>query len=363
MKQQTNSTLGFADLVAGQRKVKAEFFNQINRVIDWAPVRRIIETVYTKGRGPLGRPGYAGAVLFRIELLCGWYELSDWEVEEQVNDRISFNQFAGLSLEDAVPGSTTVCRFRNQLVEVGLYDRLLDEINRQLADRGVLVMRGAIVDASVPPPPAARAGGRCTGWWRIAGRRRGYPGRRRMGRAQPGSWSCPGPGWTGRPAGCGRRAGCTSATSATPSPTRRAWCWRTRATTLPRTGGAARAQAEGPHHAQGRAGLRAHRARARGEPGHIPGALPGGAYLRVDAPLVRRRRRPLRGAAEDARPAHHGVHRLQPVPRPRHNCVQWYRIAGEKEQNMPRERRGSVKINAFSQILREKKLVLRLQGR
>ena len=160
MKQQTNSTLGFADLVAGQRKVKAEFFNQINRVIDWAPVRRIIETVYTKGRGPLGRPGYAGAVLFRIELLCGWYELSDWEVEEQVNDRISFNQFAGLSLEDAVPGSTTVCRFRNQLVEVGLYDRLLDEINRQLADRGVLVMRGAIVDASVPPPPPpARAEG------------------------------------------------------------------------------------------------------------------------------------------------------------------------------------------------------------
>ena len=53
MKQQTNSTLGFADLVAGQRKVKAEFFNQINRVIDWAPVGRLISTVYTKGRGPL----------------------------------------------------------------------------------------------------------------------------------------------------------------------------------------------------------------------------------------------------------------------------------------------------------------------
>lgn len=53
MKQQTNSSLGFADLVAGRRKVKAEFFNQINRVIDWAPVGRLISTVYTKGRGPL----------------------------------------------------------------------------------------------------------------------------------------------------------------------------------------------------------------------------------------------------------------------------------------------------------------------
>ena len=39
--------------MAGRRKVKAEFFNQINRVIDWAPEKRIIETIYTKGRGPL----------------------------------------------------------------------------------------------------------------------------------------------------------------------------------------------------------------------------------------------------------------------------------------------------------------------
>ena len=183
MKQQTNSTLGFADLVAGRRKVKAEFFNQINRVIDWAPVKRLIETVYTKGRGPLGRPGYDGAVLFRIEPLRVWYGLSDGEVEEQVNDRLSFNQFAGLSLEDAVPDSTTIFRFRNLLVEAGLYDRLLDEINRQLEARGVLVKRGAIVDASVTAPPAARAGGRCTGWWRTVRRRRGRPGRRRMGRA------------------------------------------------------------------------------------------------------------------------------------------------------------------------------------
>ena len=161
MKQQTNITLGFADPVAGRRKVKAEFFNQITRVIDWAPVGRLISTVYTKGRGPQGRPGYDGLVLFRIELLRVWYGLSDGEVEEQVNDRISFNRFAGLSLEDAVPDSTTVCRFRNLLVEAGLYDRLLDEINRQLEERGVLVKRGAIVDASVtaPPPPPARAEG------------------------------------------------------------------------------------------------------------------------------------------------------------------------------------------------------------
>ena len=49
--------------------------------------------------------------------------------------------------------STTVCRFRNILVEADLYDRVLDEINRQLESRGVVVRRGAIIDASITDTP------------------------------------------------------------------------------------------------------------------------------------------------------------------------------------------------------------------
>lgn len=153
MKRQWNINIGFADVVANRRKVKKTFFNQINKVIDWEPIRRIIEDAYTKGNSKTGRPSYDALVLFRIELLRVWYGLSDGEVEDQVNDRLSFSQFAGLSLEDDVPDSTTVCRFRNVLVEARLYDRLLNEINRQLENKGVLVKKGAIVDASVTDTP------------------------------------------------------------------------------------------------------------------------------------------------------------------------------------------------------------------
>ena len=127
MKQKLSSP-SFADLFLGQRKVKQTFFSQINTVIDWAPIRAIIEVAYTKGYKSTGRPSYDSLVLFKIELLRTWYGL-----EDQVNDRLSFSRFAGLGMEDIVPDSTTVCRFRNILVEADLYDTLLEEFNRQLA--------------------------------------------------------------------------------------------------------------------------------------------------------------------------------------------------------------------------------------
>ena len=156
MKQKISSP-SFADIFLGQRKVKQTFFSQINTVIDWAPIRAIIEAAYTKGYNSTGRPCYDSLVLFKIELLRTWYGLSDGEVEDQVNDRLSFSRFAGLGMEDTVPDSTTVCRFRNVLVEADLYDTLLDEFNRQLEVKGVIVKHGAIVDASITNTPVVPA--------------------------------------------------------------------------------------------------------------------------------------------------------------------------------------------------------------
>ena len=76
MKQKLSSP-SFTDLFLGQRKVKQTFFSQINTVIDWVPIRAIIEVAYTKGYKSTGRPSYDGLVLFKIELLRTWYGLSD----------------------------------------------------------------------------------------------------------------------------------------------------------------------------------------------------------------------------------------------------------------------------------------------
>ena len=76
MKQKLSSP-SFADLFLGQRKVKQTFFSQISTVIDWAPIRAIIEVAYTKGYKSTGRPSYDSLVLFKIELLRTWYGMSD----------------------------------------------------------------------------------------------------------------------------------------------------------------------------------------------------------------------------------------------------------------------------------------------
>ena len=147
------STRSLFDILSEVRGTKLTKIAQIDRVIDWAPVRAVIETVYTTGSTPTGRPSYDGLMLFKIELLRVWYGLRDEGVEEMVNDRISFSRFVGLSLAAPAPDSTTVLRFRRAMAEAGALDQALREINRQLEAQGLVVKSGAIIDASVTDSP------------------------------------------------------------------------------------------------------------------------------------------------------------------------------------------------------------------
>lgn len=56
-------------------------------------------------------------------------------------------------MDEDVPDSTTLCRFRCTLVKSGIYDSPLSEVNRQLEYRHVMVTSGVIVDASVTDSP------------------------------------------------------------------------------------------------------------------------------------------------------------------------------------------------------------------
>ena len=117
----------FADLAADKRKVKEVFFNQINSIINWEKIDKLIKRHYNKGVSAVGRPSYSGLLLFKITLLQTWYNLSDYEVEDQVNDRISFSKFLGLSLEDNCPDHSVISRFRTEMTKRKVYDKLLEK--------------------------------------------------------------------------------------------------------------------------------------------------------------------------------------------------------------------------------------------
>jgi len=60
-------------------------------------------------------------LLFKISLLQTRYNLSDYEVEDQINERLSFNNFIGLSLDDTVLDHSVLSRFRTELTKNKAY--------------------------------------------------------------------------------------------------------------------------------------------------------------------------------------------------------------------------------------------------
>ena len=143
----------FADQYIAERVTKNTFLHQINLLIRWQDLRSVLNQYKDQLRQPKGRKSYDPIVLFKMCLLQTWYNLSDRQVEEQVNDSLSFMRFCGLSLEDGVPDHSTLCRFRNALTQKKVWDQLLDGINDQLEQAQILVKQGAIVDASITPSP------------------------------------------------------------------------------------------------------------------------------------------------------------------------------------------------------------------
>ncbi|MBC7867617.1 MAG: IS5 family transposase [Gloeobacteraceae cyanobacterium ES-bin-316] len=133
--------------------MKSTFFTQINKLVDWSAVETVIEKYYCKGQSVAGRPSYPGLLLFKMCLLQTWYGLSDYEVEEKVNDSLSFMQFVGLQLEDEVPDHSVISRFRTGLTKQDAFEKIFEQINAQLESKGLIVKTGAIVDATVTDSP------------------------------------------------------------------------------------------------------------------------------------------------------------------------------------------------------------------
>lgn len=150
----TSGQLSLGDISASQRKCKHTFFDQINKLVNWSVIEQALRLYYPKGLRLSGKPAYSPLLLFKMLLLQTWYSLSDYQVEEEVNDRITFSRFCGISMDSSVPDHSVLSRFRTALTEKQALDRLLKIINDQLSSHDVLVQNGsAAVDASITPTP------------------------------------------------------------------------------------------------------------------------------------------------------------------------------------------------------------------
>jgi transposase, IS5 family len=94
--------------------------------------------------------------MLRIYFLQHWFNLSDPAVEETLYAMISMRAFARVDLgESGVPDETTICKFRHLIEKHDLGKKLFAEVNRYLADCGITISGGTIVDATIIHAPSS----------------------------------------------------------------------------------------------------------------------------------------------------------------------------------------------------------------
>lgn len=130
-----------------QRNRSLKRLNEINQIIDWERLDKVLSINYSTGNNKEGADAYLPLMLLKGLLLQKWYKIeSDPELENQINDRISFKKFLGLSFNLPSPDHSTFSRFRGRLSKKAM-QTINNEVIRQFLDKGLEINEGIAVDA------------------------------------------------------------------------------------------------------------------------------------------------------------------------------------------------------------------------
>jgi IS5 family transposase len=124
-------------------------------VLDWGQLEKLMDGIYGS---KTGRPSYPLLTLLRSLLLGLWYGLSDEQLGACLARDLLFRRFCHLELTGSIPDPTTLGRFRTKLVEHNLWEKLLDEVNRQLEEKPIIMTEGRINIIDATPIEAAQSG-------------------------------------------------------------------------------------------------------------------------------------------------------------------------------------------------------------
>ncbi len=150
---------GFWDFSARHQKLAEQksFLSTLDELVPWDVFRPILERIHNKPRkSKAGRKPVDVIVMFKLLVLQQMYNISDDELEYQVNDRLSFMRFLHMGLEDRVPDSKTVWLFKERLRQAGLVEELFEQFGSYLNGAGYQAQCGQIVDATLVPVPKQR---------------------------------------------------------------------------------------------------------------------------------------------------------------------------------------------------------------
>lgn len=130
---------------------RERFLAQMEALVPW---QRLIEALspsyFPNSAGKRGRPPIGLERMLRIYFLQQWYALADEALEDAIYDSQAMRDFVGIDLAiESVPDATTLLRFRHMLEKHALTQRIFEEINAHLAEKGLFMREGTIVDATI----------------------------------------------------------------------------------------------------------------------------------------------------------------------------------------------------------------------
>ncbi len=150
----------FSDLeYASKKKLtrRDRFLAEIEKITPWKQLQQAIEPFYPKVVGA-GRPPIGLARMLRMYVAQQCFGLSDEGIEDAIYDSQAIRAFVGIDLNrESAPDATTLLKFRHLLEAKGLTKKIFDTINGHLAEKGLMMREGTIVDATlIAAPPSTK---------------------------------------------------------------------------------------------------------------------------------------------------------------------------------------------------------------
>lgn len=139
-----------------KKTCKEVFLDEMNQVVPWAVLVALIAPFARGAHQTLGgRPPFPIETMLRIHCLQLWWNQSDPAMEEELHERPLYRRFAGLDGAVRMPDETTILRFRHLLEKHQLAPQVLAAINTGLAQQGLMLKTGTIVDATIIAAPSS----------------------------------------------------------------------------------------------------------------------------------------------------------------------------------------------------------------
>ena len=118
---------------------------KIDAIINWTRIESLLLKHYTVGKSAEGAEAYPPLLLLKCILIQQWFHInSDLELETQINDRISFKKFLGLSFDQPSPDHSTFSRFRNRLSKKAM-NAINHEVLMQFTSKGLAINEGIAI--------------------------------------------------------------------------------------------------------------------------------------------------------------------------------------------------------------------------